>query len=249
MLIKYIEVINMELPIELKRLIERNKAQYGLVGEDDEILKKIIPMLEDEDIIKLYDELCEEENKNILSRKGYRPNFEKYREEILDYLDDSVVKGEIIRREQNQSSKKDLQQRNYTYISEFTTTLDNKPDKKKIVKSFYRKIKQLEEERQWLNVRESINNIELILHIYKCILHICEHMDIDLVLYRGPKYKERYKLLKQIDFRRIKREKQTKQENQIRLQNMFLNDNIKKINKLKLENEKLLDTVIEDDER
>ena len=137
----------MELPIELKRLIERNKAQYGIEGDDEEILKRIIPELEDEDIIRLYDELCEEENNNILSNKGYRPNFEKYREEILEYLDDSVVKAEIIKREQNQSSKTDLQQRNYTYISEITTTLDNKPDKKKIINSFYRKIRQLQDER------------------------------------------------------------------------------------------------------
>lgn len=237
----------MKLPIELARLIEKYKAQYKIEDEEEEILKKVIPMLEDEDIIKIYDELCEEENQNILNKKGYRPNFEKYREEILDYLDDSAVKAEIIRREQNQSSKPDLQQRNYTYISEFTTTLDNKPDKKKIVKSFYRKIKQLEEERQLLNVRESINNIELIMHIYKCILHVCEKMEIDLVLYRGPKHKERYNLLKQIDLKRLKRKKQTKQENQIRLQNMFLNENIERIRKLKLEKEKLLDTIIEDD--
>ena len=72
----------MELPIELKRLIERNKAQYGIKGEDEDILKKIIPELEDEDIIRIYNELCEEENNNIVSNKGYRPNFEKYREEI-----------------------------------------------------------------------------------------------------------------------------------------------------------------------
>lgn len=239
----------MQLPIELKRLIERNKAQYGLVGEDDEILKKIIPSLEDEDIIKLYDELCEEENRNILTKKGYRPNFEKYREEILEYLDDSVVKAEIIRREQNQSSKPDLEQRNYTYISEFTTTLENKPDKKKIINSFYRKIRQLEEKRELLNVKSAINNLELTIHIYQCILHISEKMNIDLVLYRGPKYKERYKLLKQIDLKRIKRKKQTKQENQTRLQNMFLNENIKRINKLKLEKARLKETIIENEGR
>lgn len=237
----------MRLPIELARLIEKYKSQYRIEGEDDEILKKVIPMLEDEDIIRIYDELCAEENNNIITKKGYRPNFEKYREEILDYLDDSAVKSEIIRREQNQSSKPDLQQRNYTYISEFTTTLDNKPDKKKIVKSFYRKIKQLEEERNLLNVKESINNIELIMHIYQCILHVCEKMEIDLVLYRGPKYKERYKLLKQIDLKRIKRKKQTKQENQTRLQNMFLNENIKRINKLKLEKVRLQESMIEDE--
>ena len=199
----------MRLPLELARLIEKYKAQYNIEGEEDEILKKVIPMLEDEDIIRIYDELCEEENNNILNKKGYRPNFEKYREEILDYLDDSVVKAEIIRREQNQSSKPDLQQRNYTYISEFTTTLDNKPDKKKIVNSFYRKIKQLQEERNILNVKESINNIELTIHIYQCILHVCEKMEIDLVLYRGPKYKERYKLLNQIDLKRLKRRRKT----------------------------------------
>lgn len=238
----------MELPIELKRLIERNKAQYGIEGEDEEILKIIIPELEDEDIIRLYDELCEEENNNILSNKGYRPNFEKYREEILEYLDDSVVKSEIIRREQNQSSKSDLQQRNYTYISEFTTTLDNKPDKKKIINSFYRKIRQLQEERNLLNAKTTINNIELTIHIYQCILHIAEKMDIDLVLYRGPKYKERYKLSSQlIDIRILKRRRQSKQENQIRLQNMFLNQNLKRINDLRLQKEKLEEAILEDD--
>ena len=237
----------MRLPIELARLIEKYKAQYNIEDEDDEILKKVIPMLEDEDIIKIYDELCEEENNNILSKKGYRPNFEKYREEILDYLDDSVVKSEIIKREQNQSSKPDLQQRNYTYISEFTTTLENKPDKKKIIKSFYRKIKQLEAERKLLNVRETINNIELMIHIYECILHVCEKMEIDLVLYRGPKYKETYKLLNQIDLKRLKKRKQTKKENQIRLQNMFLNENIKRVNKLKLEKERLRESIIGDE--
>ena len=238
----------MELPIELKRLIERNKAQYGIEGEDEEILKIIIPELEDEDIIRLYNELCEEENNNILSNKGYRPNFEKYREEILEYLDDSVVKSEIIRREQNQSSKPDLQQRNYTYISEFTTTLDNKPDKKKIINSFYRKIRQLEEKRNFLNVKETISSIDLTVHIYQCILHIVEKMDIDLVLYRGPKYKERYKLSSQlIDIRRLKRRRQSKQENQIRLQNMFLNQNLKRINDLKLQKERIEQSVLEDD--
>lgn len=239
----------MKLPVELARLIEKYKAQYNIKGEDDKILKKVIPMLEDEDIIRIYDELCEEENNNILTKKGYRPNFEKYREEILDYLDDSVVKAEIIRREQMQSAKSDLQQRNYTYISEFTTTLNNKPDKRKIVKSFYRKIRQLQEERELLNVRETINNIELIIHIYKCILHVCEKMDVDLVLYRGPKYKERYKLSSQlIDIRRLNKRRKSKQENQTRLQNIFLNQNIKRINKLKAEKEKLAEAILEDDE-
>jgi len=238
----------MELPIELKRLIERNKVQYGIEGEDEEILKKIIPELEDEDIIRLYNELCEEENNNILSNKGYRPNFEKYREEILEYLDDSVVKAEIIKREQNQSSKSDLQQRNYTYISEFTTTLNNKPDKKKIVNSFYRKIKQLQEKRNLLNAKETINSIQLAIHIYQCIEYIAEKMDIDLVLYRGPKYKERYKLSSQlIDIRRLKRRRQSKQENQIRLQNMFLNQNLKRINDLRVQKEKLEEAILEDD--
>ena len=239
----------MQLPIELKRLIERNKAYYGIIGEDEEILKKIIPELEDEDIIRIYDELCEEENQNILNKKGYRPNFEKYREEILEYLDDSAVKSEIIRREQNQSSKNDLKQRNYTYISEFASTLDNKPDKKKIINSFYRKIKQLEEKRDLLDVKGTISNIELMIHIYECILHVSEKMEIDLVLYRGPKYSERYKLLKQIDIKRLRRKKKSKQENQIRLQNMFLNENIKRIKKLKLEKEKLIESILEDDER
>ena len=134
------------------------------------------------------------------------------------------------------SSKPDLQQRNYTYISEFTTTLNNKPDKKKIINSFYRKIRQLEEKRNFLNVKETISSIDLTVHIYQCILHIVEKMDIDLVLYRGPKYKERYKISSQlIDIRRLKRRRQSKQENQIRLQNMFLNQNLKRINDLKLQ--------------
>ena len=237
----------MQLPLELKNLIEKNKAQYGIVGNDDEILKKIIPMLEDEDIIKLYDELCEEEN-NIYNR-GFRPSFQKYREEILEYLDDSVVKAEIIRREQYQSSKPDLQQRNYTYISEFTTTLDNKPDKKKIIKTFYRKIKQLEEERELLHVKESIKNIELIIHIYECIMHVIENMDIDLGLYRGPKYNKQYKILSEIDIRKIKRKKRSKEYNQMRLQNMFCNENMRKINRLKQEKERIKQDMIETSER
>lgn len=238
----------MELPVELKRLIERNKAQYGIEGDDEEILKRIIPELEDEDIIRLYDELCEEENQNILSNKGYRPNFEKYREEILEYLDDSVVKAEIIKREQNQSSKTDLQQRNYTYISEFTTTLDNKPDKKKIINSFYRKIRQLQDERNLLNVKSTISNIELTIHIYQCILHIAEKMDIDLVLYRGPKYKDRYKLSSElIDIKRLKRKRQSKKENQIRLQNIFLEQNLRRINQLKVQKERIEKSMFDDE--
>ena len=236
----------MQLPIELKRLIEKNKAQYGIVGEEDEILKKIIPELEDEDIIRIYDELCEEDNNTIA--KGNRPNFEKYREEILEYLDDSMVKAEIIRREQYQSSKTDLQQRNYTYISEFASTLDNKPDKKKIINSFYRKIKQLEEERELLNVRGAINNIQLILHIYQCILHVSEKMDIDLVLYRGPKYKKISKALNPVDIRKIKR-RRCKINNQIIMQNIFLNQNIKRINELKLEEKMLKEKLINENER
>lgn len=239
----------MQLPLELKKIIEKSKAQYGIIGEDDEILKKIIPSLEDEDIIRLYDELCEEENNNIILQKGYRPNFEKYREEILEYLDDTVVKAEIIRREQYQSSKHDLQQRHYTYISEFATTLNNKPDKKKIINSFYRKIRQLEGERNLLNVQDALKNIELIVHIYQCILHVAEKMDIDLVLYRGPKYNKKYKVLKQIDIRKIKRSKHSKQENARMLQTIFLNENIKRINKLKMQERVLTQYRLEENER
>lgn len=237
-------MIILQLPIELKRLIERNKAYYGLVGEDEDILKKIIPMLEDEDIIKLYDELCEEENKS-----GSRPEFEKYREEILEHLDDTILKAEIIRREQYQSSKPDIQQRNYTYISEFTTLLDKKVDKKKIIKSFYNKIKHLEAERELLNTKDAINNIELSIHIYQCIIHISEKLDIDLVLYRGPKFNKNYKKLTQIDIKKLKRRKYSKRDNQIRLQNMYLNQNLKRINDLKLEKQRLRRAVIEESER
>lgn len=221
----------MELPIELKRLIEKYKAQYNIVGEDDEILKKIIPSLEDEDIIRLYDELCYEESNNSIS-KGFRPNFEKYREDLLDYLDDSMVKSEIIKREQKQSSKPDLTQRNYTYISEFTTTLDNKPDKLKIIRSFYRKIKQLESERNLLDVHQSINNIDLSIHIYQCILHISEKMSIDLVLYRGFTAKKKYKLQNYIDLQKFKKRKTESKHIQEHLQQIRSNYIIEHINEL-----------------
>ena len=75
----------MQLPVQLKNLIEKSKAQYGIIGEDEDILKKVIPILEDEDIIRLYDELCDEENNNL--KIGNRPNFEKYREELEYILD------------------------------------------------------------------------------------------------------------------------------------------------------------------
>lgn len=221
----------MELPIELKRLIEKYKAQYNIVGEDDEILKKIIPSLEDEDIIRLYDELCHEESNNSIL-KGFRPNFEKYREDLLDYLDDSMVKSEIIKREQKQSSKPDLTQRNYTYISEFTTTLDNKPDKLKIIRSFYRKIKQLESERNLLDVHQSINNIDLSIHIYQCILHISEKMSIDLILYRGFTAKKKYKLQNYIDLQKLKRRKKESKHIQEHLQQIHSNYIIEHINEL-----------------
>ena len=221
----------MELPIELKRLVEKYKALYKLVGNDDEILKKVIPKLEDEDIIKLYDELCKEGSSHSI-HNGYRPNFEKYREDLLEYLDDSMVKSEIIRREQKQSSKTDLQQINYTYISEFTTTLDNKPDKLKVIQTFYKKLKQLESERNLLNIKDSINNIELSIHIYECILHIREKMDIDLVLYRGFKSKKKYKLLNYIDFKKSRDKKLEKEEYQRLLQILCFNQINAHINEL-----------------
>lgn len=221
----------MELPIELKRLVEKYKALYKLVGNDDEILKKVIPKLEDEDIIKLYDELCKEGASHSI-HNGYRPNFEKYREDLLEYLDDSMVKSEIIRREQKQSSKTDLQQRNYTYISEFTTTLDNKPDKLKVIQTFYKKLKQLESERNLLNINDSINNIELSIHIYECILHIREKMNIDLVLYRSFKSKKKYKLQNYIDFKKIRDKKLQKEEYQRLLQILCFNQINAHINEL-----------------
>ena len=227
----------MILPIELKRLIEKYKAQYHIVGEDDEILKKVIPSLEDEDIIRLYDELCYEESINS-DKKSSRPNFEKYREDLLDYLDDSIVKSEIIKREQKQSSKPDLTQRNYTYISEFTTRLNNKPDKLKIIKSFYRKIKQLENERNLLDVNQSINNIELSIHIYECILHISEKMNIDLIRYRNFESKKKYELQNYIDFKKFrKRKKESKyiQEHLNQIRSNYILEHINELQKLKQE--------------
>ena len=223
----------MELPIQLKRLIEKYKAHYNLLGTDDEILKKIIPRLEDEDIIRLYNELCKEEL-NHSPNNSSRPNFEKYREDLLSYLDNSMVKSEIIRREQYQSSKPDLTQRNYTYISEFTTKLEDKPDKLKIIKSFYRKINQLESERIFLNVEQAIDNIELSIHIYRCIQHIKEKMDIDLVLYRGFTAKKKYKLKNYIDFQIIKkkRKKRNKEQLEKSLHQHYSNQIIEKINEL-----------------
>lgn len=223
----------MELPRELKRLVEKYKALYSISGEDDEILKKIMPKLEDEDIIKLYNELCTSEVVHNTS-KSHRPNFEKYREELLSYLDDSVVKSEIIKREQNQWSKPNLEQRNYTYISEFTTTLDSKPDKLKVINSFYRKIKQLEEDRDFINIKETISNIELSIHIYECILHIRESMDIDLTLYRGFKGEKKYILKNYLEFKKIKKRKKQKdtQEHQRFLQVLYLNQIMHNINEL-----------------
>lgn len=221
----------MELPRELKRLIEKYKSLYNISGNDDEILKKVIPKLEDEDIIKIYDELCKEESLHSI-QNGYRPNFEKYREDLLVYLDDSMVKSEIIKREQKQSSKADLQQRNYTYITEFTTNLDSNPDKLKIIKTFYKKLKTLESERDLLNVTESINNLELSIHIYECILHIREKMSIDLVLYRGFKGTKKYKLLNYVDFKKIRDRKNQKEEYQRLLQVLYLNQINANINRL-----------------
>ena len=229
-------MIIIELPLELRKLIEKAKAQYHITGSDDAILKKVIPKLEDEDIIELYNELCEEERKQ-LRLQGNRPNFEKYREEILDYLDDSVVKAEIIKREQRQSSKPDLAQRNYTYISEFTTTLDNKPDKLKVIQSFYRKIKQLEKERDMLDVKDTINNLKLSAHIYECIQHIQEKMTIDLALYRGPDFKKRYHLKKienklELSVKKLRQKKLSKEERNKKLQIMCLNQTVKRVKQL-----------------
>lgn len=232
----------MQLPRELKRLIERYKAKYNIEGEDNDILKKVISELEDEDIIKVYDELCEEENYLILTKKGYRPNFEKYREEILGYLDDSVVKAEIIRREQKQSSKETIEQRNYTYISEFTITLEDKADKLKIVKNFYRKVKQLEEERKHLlEEDEKIDNVQLSIHIMQCIKHIVEQMKIDLILYKGPNFKKRYKLkgIYEEKIRKIKRNNESEKYRRIKTLESVLNKVVKEIQKLKAEEKNL----------
>jgi len=100
-----------------------------------------------------------------------------------------------------------------------------------------------------LNVQNAINNIELIIHIYECIMHMAEKMDIDLGLYRGPKYDKQYKLFKQIDLKRIKRRKRSKEENARILQTIFLNENIKRINKLKNERQRLQNIKREDFER
>ena len=230
----------MELPSELKNTIEKYKYLYRLDGTDSDILKKIIPSLSDKDILELYEELCAKE-KEIHHSQNYRPNFEKYREEILEYLDDNIVKSEIIRREQKQWAKNDLKQRNYIFISELATTLDNKPDKMKIIRSFYRKIKQLESERNLLDVKGTIDNIELSIHIYNCILHICEKMSIDLELYRGFNGKKKYKLKQHVDFIKLKykRKKQSKEQNQLHLKNLYFNQIIKQINDLKTELQEL----------
>ena len=175
--------------------------------------------------------MCKEGSSHSI-HNGYRPNFEKYREDLLEYLDDSMVKSEIIRREQKQSSKTDLQQINYTYISEFTTTLDNKPDKLKVIQTFYKKLKQLESERNLLNIKDSINNIELSIHIYECILHIREKMNIDLVLYRRFKSKKKYKLLNYIDFKKSRDKKLEKEEYQRLFQILCFNQINAHINEL-----------------
>ena len=230
----------MELPEELRNLVEKYKKLYNIEGSDDEILKRVIPLLEDEDIIQIYNELCAED-KRIHHNSNFRPTFEKYREDILEYIDDSYIKSEIIQREQRQWSKGDLRQRNYIFISELASTLDDNADKKKIIKSFYRKIKQLEDERNLLNVQDSINNIELTIHIYKCILHISEKMTIELDLYRGFDGKEKYKLQEEIDYLilRNKRKSMSKEQAQQHLKTLYFNQIIKRVNDLKLQMEEL----------
>lgn len=239
----------MELPRELKRLVEKYKAKYNLNEEDDEILKKVIPQLEDEDIIKIYDELCEEENYLIFTKKGYRPNFEKYREEMLNYLDDSVVKAEIVKREQRQSSKALLEQRNYTYISEFTLALDNKEDRRKIINSFHKKVKQLEEDRRNtsnMSEDQKEDNIELSIHILKCIKHIIEKMDIDLILYRGPNFKNiKLKVLEEFEdkLKKLKKEKYSKEFIEMCIKERILNQVVKQIQQLELEEKQLKEEI------
>ncbi len=238
----------MQLPRELKRLIERYKAKYNIEGEDSKILKRVISELEDEDIIKVYDELCEEENYLVLTKKGYRPNFEKYREEILGYLDESVVKAEIIKREQKQSSKQTIEQRNYTYISEFTITLEDKADKLKIVKNFYRKIKQLEKERKHLTDEdEKLDNIQLSIHIMQCIKHIVEKMKIDLTLYRGPNFKKKYKLkeIYEDKLKKIKRKENNERYRRTKALEEILNQLVKEISKLKEQEKQLKEEELE----
>ncbi len=242
----------MELPRELKRLVERYKAKYNIIGEDDEILKTVIPELEDEEIIKIYDELCEEENYLILTKKGYRPNFEKYREEILNYLDDSAVKSEIIKREKRQSSKEDIEQRNYTYISEFANTLRNKQDKIKIINSFYRKVKTLAKERDTLDKEEKLDSIELSIHIMKCIKHIVSKMKIDLVLYRGPDFKKKKYVLEK-EYEEIIKKKRRKKSNKdfirTRVQQLVLSNMVKKLNTIQEENKQVDHSISDEFER
>ena len=226
----------MELPEELKQIVEKYKKLYNIGGSDNEILKRVIPLLEDEDIIQIYDELCAED-KRIHHNSNSRPKFEKYREDILEYIDDSYIKSEIVQREQRQWSKGDLRQRNYIFISELASTLDNNADKKKIIKSFYRKIKQLESERSLLNVQEAINNIELTIHIYKCILHISEKMTIELDLYRGFDGKEKYKMQEEIDYLilRNKRKAMSREQAEQHLKTLYFNQVMKRVNDLKLQ--------------
>ena len=230
----------MELPDELKQIVEKYKILYNINGSDDEILKRVIPLLEDEDILQIYNELCAED-KRIHHSSNFRPTFEKYREDILEYIDDSYIKSEIIQREQRQSSKNDLRQRNYIFISELATTLDDNSDKMKIIKSFHKKIKQLEEERNLLNVQDSINNIELSIHIYNCILHILEKMTIELDLYRGFDGKEKYKLQEQIDFLILKnkRKSMSKEQAEQHIKTLYFNQVMKRVNDLKLQMEEL----------
>lgn len=230
----------MELPEELKQLVEKYKKLYNIEGSDDEILKRVIPLLEDEDIIQIYNELCAED-KRIHHSSNFRPTFEKYREDILEYIDDSYIKSEIVQREQRQCSKNDLRQRNYIFISELASTLDDNADKLKIIKSFYRKIKQLEDERNLLNIQDTINNIELTIHIYNCILHICEKMTIELDLYRGFDGKEKYTLQEEIDYLILKnkRKAMSKEQAQQHLKTLYFNQVMKRINDLNLQMEEL----------
>ena len=83
-----------------------------------------------------------------------------------------------------------------------------------------------------LDVDQSINNIELSIHIYQCILHISEKMSIDLVLYRGFTAKKKYELQNYIDFKKLKKRKKESKHIKEHLQQIRSNYIIEHINEL-----------------
>ena len=90
------------------------------------------------------------------------------------------------------------------------------------------------------------DNIELSIHILKCIKHIIEKMDIDLILYRGPNFKNiKLKVLEEFEdkIKKLKKEKYSKEFIGMCIKERILNQVVKQIQQLELEEKKLKEEI------